>query len=275
MANEKKWDIEVVRDLFDEADSEKILKVPLLEEVRQDRFIWKEEQDGTYSVKNGYHLWYQAVRSNKEGGGSENWSSIWNIKAPPRDIKSLLLDICSKEDKEVSGRLAVMIDVIWNNRNDYVWQNEKDDATTLGVKAIQIWNDWFQAQDNSTNNARAQQALVWSAPSVGWLKCNVDAAFNNNNDTTNRGWCVRNHLGNFIYAGTSWDPGILPVFEAEALALKEAILGAISSHLEFVTFESDSQIVTQAIHSNRKGNSEFYLIIESIRSLLFPFQTLR
>ncbi|XP_058783150.1 uncharacterized protein LOC131657808 [Vicia villosa] len=164
-----------------------------------------------------------------------------------------------------------MIDVIWKIRNDYVWQNEKEDATTLGVKAIQIWNDWFQAQDNSTNNARAQQALVWSAPSVGWLKCNVDAAFNNNNDTTDRGWCVRNHLGNFIYAGTSWDPGTLPVFEAEALALKEAILGAISSHLEFVTFESDSQIVTQAIHSNRKGDSEFYLIIESICSLLLSF----
>ncbi|XP_058732597.1 uncharacterized protein LOC131604126 [Vicia villosa] len=115
------------------------------------------------------------------------------------------------------------------------------------------------------------KALVWSAPSVGWLKCNVDAAFNNNNDTTNREWCVRNHLGNFIYAGTSLDPRTLPVFEAEALALKEAILGAISSHLEFVTFENDSQIVTQAIQSNRKGDSEFYLIIESIRSLLLSF----
>ncbi|XP_058741502.1 uncharacterized protein LOC131613882 [Vicia villosa] len=236
---------EVVRDLFDAADSEKILKVPLLEEVRQDMLIWKEEQYGIYSVKIGYNLWYQAVKSNKEVGGSENWGSIWNIKAPPRvkhllwricvgclptrfqDIKSLLLDICSKEDKEVSGRLAVMIYVIWKNRNDYVWQNEKEDATTLGVKAIQIWNDW--------------------------------------------GWCVRNHLGNFIYAGTSLDPGTLPVFEAEALPLKEAILGAISSHLEFVSFESDSQIVTQAIHSNRKSDSEFYLIIESIRSLLLSF----
>ncbi|XP_058761487.1 uncharacterized protein LOC131634881 [Vicia villosa] len=206
MANAKQWDIEVVRDLFDAEDMEKILKVPLLEEVKKDRLIWKEEQDGIYSVITGYKLWYQAVRRSKEMGGSEDWGSIWNIKAPPRDIKSLILAICSKEEKEVSGRFAVMIDVIWKNKNDYVWHNEKEEATILGVRATHIWNDWFQAQEDSTNNVRSHHALVWSAPSVGWLKCNVDAAFNNNNGTTNRGWCVRNHLGNFIYAGTSWDP---------------------------------------------------------------------
>ncbi|CAI8616014.1 unnamed protein product [Vicia faba] len=39
----------------------------------------------------------------------------------------------------------------------------------------------------------------------------------------------------------AWDPRILSVIEAEALALKDAILRAMSSHLELVTFERDSQ----------------------------------
>ncbi|XP_058783981.1 uncharacterized protein LOC131658734 [Vicia villosa] len=185
-----------------------------------------------------------------------------------QDIKSLIFYICSKESKEVSGRFAVMLDVLWKNRNDYVWHNEQEEASTLGLKATYLWNEWFQAQERLTSNARLNHALEWSPPPVGWLKCNVDAAFNNNNGTTNRGWCVRNHFGNFIYAGIAWDPGTLRVIEAEALALKEAILRAISSNLEFVIFESDSQTVTQAVLSNKKGDSEFCLIIESILFLL-------
>ncbi|XP_058742557.1 uncharacterized protein LOC131615059 [Vicia villosa] len=210
MANAKQWNIDVVRKLFYAADTEKILQVLLLEEVKRDRLIWKAERDGTYSVKTGYKLWYHVVISREEVGGSEDWGSIWNIKAPPRveyplwricrdciptrerlrqhvvmcpsNIKSLIFYICSKEGKEVSGRFAVMIDVIWKNRNDYIWHNEQEEATKLGVKAAHIWNDSFQAQEDSTNNVRPHHALDWSAPSVGWLKCNVDATFNSNND---------------------------------------------------------------------------------------------
>ncbi|XP_058747164.1 uncharacterized protein LOC131620169 [Vicia villosa] len=116
-----------------------------------------------------------------------------------------------------------MLDGIWKNRNDYVWHNEQEEASALGLKANYVWNEWFQAQERMAGS-------------------------------------------------TAWDPGTLPVFEAEALALKEAILGAISLNLEFVIFESDSQIVTQAVHSNKKGDSEFCLIIDYICSLLRSFK---
>ena len=106
---------------------------------------------------------------------------------------------------------------------------------------------------------------------MGWLKCNVDAHFNNNNGTTNSEWWVCNRSENFISAGFAWDPRILSVIEAEALALKDAILRAMSSHLEFVTFERDSQWVIQAMHFNRNGDSEFSIISESISSLVVNF----
>ncbi|CAI8616019.1 unnamed protein product [Vicia faba] len=106
---------------------------------------------------------------------------------------------------------------------------------------------------------------------MDWLNCNVDASFNNNNGTTNSEWCVCNHSGNFISPGFAWDPRILPVIEVEASTLKDAILRAMTSHLEFVTFESDSQRVIQAIHYNRNGDSEFSLIIESISTLFVNF----
>ncbi|XP_058784506.1 uncharacterized protein LOC131659316 [Vicia villosa] len=239
LPNEKQWNSEAVSSIFDVVDTELILQVPLLEDVTTDTLIWKEEQDGKYSVRSGYRLWRNAFHRHANGNISEDWNSIWNIVAPPR-VKHLLWRICS-------GCLPTR------------------------SRLRQRWNDWFHAQDVSGNSGHVQHEVEWRPPPMGWIKCNVDAAFNNNNGTTNRGWCMRNHLGNLISAGTSWDPGSLSVIEAEALALKEAILGAISMNLNYVIFESDCQRVTQAVHSNNKGASEFSIILRSISELLQSF----
>ncbi|XP_058742172.1 uncharacterized protein LOC131614627 [Vicia villosa] len=105
----------------------------------------------------------------------------------------------------------------------------------------------------------------------GSLKCNVDAGFNTRRGTTNRGWCFRNYMRDFIYGGAAWDIGSYHILEAEALALKEVILSAIDLHLVNVIFECDSQVTTQAIRSDFNGFSEFSSIISAIRSLLFYF----
>ncbi|XP_058762257.1 uncharacterized protein LOC131635640 [Vicia villosa] len=87
---------------------EDILRVPLLKEVVRDRLIWKEEQNGLSDLLD------PRLRSFT-------------------DAKSLILDFCSSEDRKVAGRFAVVLDVIWKNRNDLIWHNEKEEATKLGV----------------------------------------------------------------------------------------------------------------------------------------------
>ncbi|XP_058784021.1 uncharacterized protein LOC131658781 [Vicia villosa] len=99
-----------------------------------------------------------------------------------------------------------------------------------------------------------QQQHIWQPPIVGWVKCNVDVGFNKHLGTTNR--------------GTSWNVDIYTVVEAEALALKEAVQGSIQMQMERITFESDSQMVVQAISANYVGNFEFCVIIYSIKNLL-------
>lgn len=93
------------------------------------------------------------------------------------------------------------------------------------------------------------------------MKCNIDAGFNINGETTNRGWCVRNNFGRFFYANITWDIILHSVLEAEVLSLKEAIYGAIAMQLKNVIFKSDSQKMIQAIWSNSSGFFEFSLII--------------
>lgn len=39
-----------------------------------------------------------------------------------------------------------MIWVLWNNRNDSIWNNERSGGTRLGMQELHIWQDLFQAQ---------------------------------------------------------------------------------------------------------------------------------
>ncbi|MCI37254.1 polynucleotidyl transferase Ribonuclease H fold [Trifolium medium] len=86
-----------------------------------------------------------------------------------------------------------MIWNLWNNRNSWIWNNEKLGAQQLSMQAVQGWNEWFFAQrfnQHTVPDEQIQQHEVWQPPMVGWLKCNVDAGFHDRGRTTNRGWCV-------------------------------------------------------------------------------------
>ncbi|XP_058775964.1 uncharacterized protein LOC131650261 [Vicia villosa] len=186
---------------------------------------------------------------------SEYWSdSLSNVIFPRvqscRDTKSVILDICANEDRKIAGRVAVMLEGLWKNRNDFVWHNEKEEASKLGWLAFHKWQEWFTAQNPRDIQGVSGNLVNWSPPPFGWLKCNVDAAFNQRLGTTNRGWCISNDQGNFVAAGTAWDECTFSVLEAEALALKEAIQVASTLYHVPVIFESDSQQVVNAIGSN-------------------------
>jgi ribonuclease HI len=187
------------------------------------------------------------------------------------NVKDVIFDICSKETKEISGRVATLIWMIWNNRNQWLWNQEKKDATQLGVQAFHMWDDWHKAQKFNNIIAGDEQVLqhhLWLPPRHGWLKCNVDAGFHNDGRITSGSWCIRDEMGQFILAGTQWKRGAFTVPEAEALALLEAMQTTCNMNLENIIFESDAQVVTDAVHATNVGISMFSTIISSIKDLL-------
>jgi ribonuclease HI len=187
------------------------------------------------------------------------------------EAKEVIFDICSKESKEVAGRVALMIWLLWNNRNQWLWNNEKRTATQLGVQALHMWEEWFAVQrfhDSTRVEEQVQHAQQWLPPRHGWIKCNVDAGFHNDGRITSGGWCFRNDVGLFVRAGSFWLSGGLSVPEAEALTLLEAMKTACIMNLDKIIFECDSQLVVNAIHANHDGASAFSIIISSIKNLL-------
>ncbi|XP_058777167.1 uncharacterized protein LOC131651525 [Vicia villosa] len=202
-------------------------------------------------------------------------AGLYNVISPRlhsfEDAKSVIIDICCKEDRHVARRVAVMIEGLWRNRNDWLWNNEKEDATKLGWIALHKWQEWFSAQHIRPSGGNNMELVHWTPLSSGSFKCNVDAGFNRHFGTSNRGCCLRDDHGDFVIAGTAWDGGSLSILEAEALALKEAIQCVSSLHIDHVLFESDSQVVVYSLRSKLSGNSEFNLIISSIKLLLLDF----
>jgi hypothetical protein len=186
------------------------------------------------------------------------------------NTKDLILDVCAKEDTTTAGQFAVLIWMIWKNRNNSVWNNEKEHGRNIGISARQFWLEWNSAQQMQHNiaAARQNQPISWQRPPPNWYKCNVDAGFHHAENKTSIGWCVRDHRGHCIAAGTTWNEGKYSILEGEAVALLHALREMEHRRFSQVIFEMDSKNVVDAIQYFRGGNSEFSSIIGHINNVL-------
>ncbi|GAU37102.1 hypothetical protein TSUD_278890 [Trifolium subterraneum] len=73
--------------------AEDILAVPLLSDVREDRLVWQEEQNGEYTVRSGYRVLLREKEEGRPRGVSGSWKPLWHIHAPPK-AKHILWRIC-------------------------------------------------------------------------------------------------------------------------------------------------------------------------------------
>lgn len=80
----REWDIDVIRDIFNNRDQQRILDVHLDAASHEDVMCWRLENSGVYSVKSAYKF-LQVQRGHWNAEENENiWRRLWRIKAPPR-----------------------------------------------------------------------------------------------------------------------------------------------------------------------------------------------
>jgi hypothetical protein len=143
------------------------------------------------------------------------------------DTRFVIHHLCSGENSEVAGLFAMTVWVLWNNRNNKVWNDTAEPGRNLGFKAKQLWDEWFLVQHMQYSRQQfvqqQQHDVTWQKPSQGWYKCNVDAGFHKELSTTRMGWRVRDHLGQFRRAETTWRHGSCSIMEGESIALLEAL----------------------------------------------------
>jgi ribonuclease HI len=219
------------------------------------------------------HLFFDCVAT-KEAWHAMGLSHVIQSRLDCFDnVRNLIFDMCRNENKDVAGKTATLLWFIWQNHNNLVWNDNKTSTQQIGVQTAQFWHQWVMVNGrlNEQHQHVQQQTTVnideqWQPPSIGYLKCNVDASFYNMAGAT--GWCLRDHNGQFKLAGTNRVKSPLNIFEGEAMAIIEAIEMMMQRDFSYVTFESDSKTVVDAINSSHVGLSEFSILISHIKSLL-------
>ncbi|CAJ2648983.1 uncharacterized protein LOC123904536 [Trifolium pratense] len=185
--------------------------------------------------------------------------------------KDIILSICEGEDADTARRFAMLLWVLWNNRNNKVWNDSQEIGHNLGHQSRHLWLDWFSMQrfqQRSPPTMQQQQVLAWQKPPTGWFKCNSDAGFHNDLNKTSDGWCLRDHSSNFVQASTNWREGQCSIVEGKSLALLEAMKAMEHRGLTNVIFETDSKSVTDAIHYLHASSSEFSATICNIKHIM-------
>ncbi|CAJ2666249.1 unnamed protein product [Trifolium pratense] len=175
--------------------------------------------------------------------------------------------VCRNEDYATIGRVAMLLWSIWQNRNDKIWNDNLRSPIQIGRAAFDQWNEWIAVHKLRSNDDQVDPPVStsrWEKPRIGWLKCNVDAAFFVSAGRTAMGACFRNNSGEFMAGITQWQQLTLSTEEGEAWALLQAMNEAKSRGFESVQFESDSQVLVDAIRTKRRGNSEFLSIVNEI-----------
>jgi ribonuclease HI len=89
----KTWNREVVQQVFTPVHSSAILNTPLIDQVAEDRLVWKVEKNGHYSVRSAYRLCVDVLIYSTHLRRDGYWQGIWRLKVPPK-IKNLVWRIC-------------------------------------------------------------------------------------------------------------------------------------------------------------------------------------
>jgi hypothetical protein len=89
----KTWNRDVVQQVFSPAHSTAVLNTPLIDQVADDRLIWKAEKNGHYSVRSAYRLCVEVLTDSTHLRRDGYWQGIWRLKVPPK-IKNLVWRIC-------------------------------------------------------------------------------------------------------------------------------------------------------------------------------------
>lgn len=125
-----------------------------------------------------------------------------------------------------------------------------------------------QGRDNARGRCSEANIVTWKPPEEGRLKMNVDAHIIAGSPWFSCGLILRDHKGNFIKVRVRKFAGKVPVDEAEATGVLEAIQWIISMALQNVDIESDSLSIVQAINKSRKNWLEVGVVLNECRTML-------
>uniref|UniRef100_A0A803QQ69 Reverse transcriptase n=1 Tax=Cannabis sativa TaxID=3483 RepID=A0A803QQ69_CANSA len=155
-------------------------------------------------------------------------AGFWHLF--PKDIEFMtdLLEFfiymktkCSTEEFEIFLGLSWLV---WNQRNQRIFQNKKTDFESWIPWAIDYTKSLLQRDINTKNQQTIHGKRSWTAPTAGTFMVNCDASVVSNLQGYSLAAVIRNAEGKLVAAEVKFKSGFVSVITAELLAVKLGLL---------------------------------------------------
>ncbi|XP_074341815.1 uncharacterized protein LOC141679206 [Apium graveolens] len=212
--------------------------------------------------KHCYKLWYDNCGVHLLEQNNEGWKKLWNLER------------LAVDDKEKLVLIATGLWGIWSARNMKVGENKvmtPELAMQWSTLQVGQWRDIQRMRSNRANTRRHDQQRIvnhWIPPVPGALKVNVDASVIPGSSSFKLGMVLRDHEGRFCKARNMCKVGEVPVHEAEAEGVLEALKWVLELGVSNITVESDSLITVQALSKGSQNYLEVGNILQECRNLV-------
>lgn len=142
------------------------------------------------------------------------------------NFRDMFFSLTVRLDQLQMQIVAMTLWSLWTKRNTLLWDYRREtnpEVIHRGKALVSMWELARNHKPTVEDHQTIQQPVKWSAPPPGWVKCNIDAAFDVNSSTTGLGLCLRPEGGLFMLARMDYKQPILSVMEGEASSLLLAL----------------------------------------------------
>ncbi|XP_057808983.1 uncharacterized protein LOC131023459 [Salvia miltiorrhiza] len=133
-------------------------------------------------------------------------------------------------DRGLAAKIGMLLWHIWKDMNKAVWEDVIPSPSCTVVLANLCREEWVLAQDTSsapavetTSPVSSESCMGWHGIQAGWVRCGVDAAFFEHDNTMGIGMVVRNNVGEFLAGKAMKFPRRRDVVEGELMGVKEGL----------------------------------------------------
>jgi ribonuclease HI len=111
----------------------------------------------------------------------------------------------------------------------------------------------------------AQEKARWKAPQEGWMKINVDGAFDESSGSGGIGVVIRNYRGEVQLSAWRFIPIGTCAEELEALACREGLMLAADQRIQRAVLETDSSSIAAMLVRKGGDRSPLKFIVDEAR----------
>lgn len=134
--------------------------------------------------------------------------------------------------------------------------------------AFDLWQISHPVKDKKVKTASGSQ---WQRPNTGWIKCNVDASFNEEDRRGATGMVLRDHEGRPCGGRALWYDHCLNAMVTEAMACRDGVQFALDRDVRRLQLETDCQVLVNLWKNPSSKNSEVGPLLQQIDDLSRSF----